>query len=94
MNDILVRIKRAVLDGRYEFSEKAMRKISICPTCRSRRLKSVQRTITRCGEGETYTVPNLAFHECPDCGERLYDRDAMRKIEAHSPAYAKPHATR
>jgi predicted RNA-binding Zn-ribbon protein involved in translation (DUF1610 family) len=34
-------------------------------------------------------VPNLEFYECPDCGERIYDRDAMRKIEAHSPAYAK-----
>ncbi len=71
-----------------------MRKITICPTCGSRRLKTVRRTLTRRFDGEPYTVPNLAFHECLDCGERLYDRDAMRKIEAHSPAYAKTHAAR
>lgn len=71
-----------------------MRKITICPTCGSRRLKAVRRTITRRFESEIYTVPNLAFHECPGCGERLYNRDAMRKIEAHSPAYAKTHGGR
>jgi hypothetical protein len=37
-------------------------------------------------------VPNLEFEECPNCGERLYDHDAMRKIEEHSPAYAKRRA--
>jgi YgiT-type zinc finger domain-containing protein len=71
-----------------------MLKITRCPTCGSRKIKTVRRTLTRRFEGEAYTVPNLAFHECPDCGERLYDRDAMRKIEAHSPAYAKSHAAR
>jgi YgiT-type zinc finger domain-containing protein len=71
-----------------------MLKITRCPTCGSRKIKAVRRTITRRFEGETYTVHNLAFHECPDCGERLYDRDAMRKIEAHSLAYAKSHAAR
>ena len=34
-------------------------------------------------------VPNLEYYECPDCGERLFDHNAMQKIEAHSPAYAK-----
>jgi YgiT-type zinc finger domain-containing protein len=71
-----------------------MLKITKCPTCGSRRLKAVKRNWTDEFEGQRYTVPNLEFHECPACGERLFDRDAMRKIEAHSPAYAKTHATR
>ena len=29
------------------------------------------------------------FHECPACGEKVYDREAMRKIEAHYPAFSK-----
>jgi hypothetical protein len=36
-----------------------------------------------------YTVENLEFYECPDCKERVYDREAMRAIEANSPAFAK-----
>jgi hypothetical protein len=40
-------------------------------------------------QGQTHTVPNLEFHECLDCGERIYDREAMRKIEAYCPAFAK-----
>lgn len=40
-------------------------------------------------QGQTYVVPDLEYHECPDCGERVYDPQAMRKIEAYSPAYAK-----
>jgi len=32
-------------------------------------------------------VPNLEFYECAKCGERVYDREAMRKIEAYSPAF-------
>ena len=32
----------------------------------------------------------LIFHECPICGERVFDRAAMRRIEAASPVFAKP----
>ncbi|NUM77415.1 YgiT-type zinc finger protein [candidate division KSB1 bacterium] len=66
-----------------------MIKITTCPTCGSKKIKKVRKNLTRSFQGQIYTVPNLEFHECPDCGERLYDRDAMRKIEAYSPAYAK-----
>jgi len=38
---------------------------------------------------QTYNVPDLVYHQCPVCEEELYDREAMRKIEAHSPAFAK-----
>ena len=69
-----------------------MIKIVTCPTCGSKRIKKVRRDLPREFQGKSYTVPALEFHECPDCGERVYDREAMRKIQAHSPAYAKAHA--
>ena len=67
---------------------KPLIKIGRCPTCGSSRIKWVRRNWTRSFQGKPYTIPNLEFYECPDCGERIYDRDAMRKIEAHSPAYS------
>jgi YgiT-type zinc finger domain-containing protein len=64
-------------------------KITICPTCGSRKIKHVRKTVTREFEGKRYTVPNLEFYECPNCGEELYDRPAFQKIVLHSPAYEK-----
>ena len=32
----------------------------------------------------TYSVPMLVFFEYQACSEKAYDREAMRKIEAHS----------
>lgn len=66
-----------------------MLNITTCPTCGSKCLKLVRRDFTEEYRGQTYTVPDLEFHECPDCGERLYDSQAMRKFEAYSPAYAR-----
>ncbi|PKO21442.1 MAG: hypothetical protein CVU38_14700 [Chloroflexi bacterium HGW-Chloroflexi-1] len=68
--------------------------IRTCPTCGSDKIKKVQRDWTDEFEGQFYTVPNLEFWVCPNCGERIYDREAMRKIEAHSPAFAKPRTPR
>ena len=34
-------------------------------------------------------MPELEFYQCPDCGEKVYDRAAMQRIEASSPAFAK-----
>jgi YgiT-type zinc finger domain-containing protein len=67
-------------------------RITKCPTCGSRKVKKVHRNWKGSYRGQSYVVPALEFYECPDCGEEIYDRDAMRKIEAHSPAYAKPRA--
>lgn len=67
-------------------------KITKCPTCGSRRIKKVRRNWKGSYRGRTYVVPALEFYDCRDCGEEVYDRDAMRKIEAHSPAYARPRA--
>lgn len=57
--------------------------IPICPTCGSKRIRKVRRT----WKGKRYAVPDLEFYECPACGEKLYGPEAMRQIEAYSPAY-------
>ncbi len=64
-------------------------KISVCPTCGSTRIKLVRGKWTGTSAGKPFTVPNLEFYECPNCGEKVYDREAMRKIEAHSPAFGR-----
>ena len=35
--------------------------------------------------GKKYCVSSLEYYECSNCGEELYDREAMRKIEEKSP---------
>jgi YgiT-type zinc finger domain-containing protein len=64
-------------------------KITRCPTCGSPKIRRVRKTVTRTHAGRTYVVPDLAFWESPACGERVYDRAAMRQIETRSPAYHK-----
>ncbi|MBM3242695.1 YgiT-type zinc finger protein [Candidatus Poribacteria bacterium] len=66
-----------------------MMRITICPPCGSAKIKRVQRDWTGEFKGQAYTVPDLEFYECANCGEEVYEPQAMRKIEAHSPAYAK-----
>jgi len=59
--------------------------IRTCPTCGSKRIKRVRRGVTRTAHGEKYVVPAVEFHECPDCGEKLYGRQAMQKLELFRP---------
>ena len=66
-----------------------MLKITTCPTCGSEKIARVCRDLTRTVKDQTYTIPALEFYECPNCGEKIFDREAMRKIEAHLPSYAK-----
>jgi YgiT-type zinc finger domain-containing protein len=63
-----------------------MVEIKICPQCNSDRIRKVCRTVTRSAAGREYTVPDLEFYECPDCGEHFYGMEASRKIDASSPA--------
>lgn len=42
---------------------------------------------------QTYSMPRVGFCECPACGEKVYGRETMRKIEAHIPALVKAHAS-
>ena len=64
-----------------------MVKITHCPNCDSSKIGKVRQDWTNTYEGQTYTVPNLEYYECPVCSETFYDRAAMRKIEFYSPAY-------
>ncbi len=66
-----------------------MLQISTCPSCGNKKLSQVQRDWSGELHGRTYVVPQLEFYECSVCSEKIYDREAMQKIEAHSPAFAK-----
>jgi len=66
-----------------------MLRITICPSCGSDRIKPLCRDWIGKFRGQSYTVPELEFYECPDCGEKVYDRQAMQRIEARSPAFAR-----
>ena len=63
--------------------------IKRCPTCGSEKIKRVVRDVTRKYKKQTYTVPAVGVYECPNCGEKVYDHDAMLKIQTYSPAYRK-----
>jgi YgiT-type zinc finger domain-containing protein len=62
-----------------------MLQIHTCPTCGSKNIRLVCRTVARNFKGNHYEVPDIQFHECPDCGEKLYGREAMRKLESYRP---------
>lgn len=64
-------------------------RITMCPSCGSKRIKEVRRNWSSQFRGQTYTVPNLEFYECPECGEKVYGREAMRRIEAHRAAHTR-----
>jgi len=66
-----------------------MLRITICPSCGSEKIQLVRRDWVGKFQGQTYTVPQLEFYECPACGEKVYDRQAMRRIEAYSPAFVR-----
>jgi YgiT-type zinc finger domain-containing protein len=70
---------------------KTQLKIKTCPTCGSAGIKKMKKDWKGEYQGKTYTVPTLSFYECPDCGERVYDRDAMHRIEEKSPPLGKAH---
>ena len=63
--------------------------IKTCPTCGSDKIKRVTRDLTRTYKGRTYIVPKVEFYNCPNCSEKVYDHEAMLKIESYSPAYRK-----
>ncbi len=59
-----------------------MNKINACPSCGSRRIRKVRRVVRGEIRGRTYRAADVEFHECPNCGEKVYGREAMGKIEA------------
>jgi YgiT-type zinc finger domain-containing protein len=63
--------------------------ITRCPTCGSGSIRRVRRDLRREVRKQKYVVRGLEFHECPECGEKVFDRQAMRRIQAASPAYTR-----
>ena len=61
--------------------------IKTCPTCGSDKIELVVKDVIRKYKGQSYTVPAVGFYECSNCGEKVYDKAAIQKIEAYSPAY-------
>ncbi len=57
-------------------------KINTCPTCGSKKIRKVRRDVHGKTRGHPYYASAVSFYECPDCGEKVYDREAMEKIEA------------
>jgi YgiT-type zinc finger domain-containing protein len=65
------------------------RKLQIkhCPNCGSELIQLGIRDLTRQYKGQSCTVPAVMFYDCPTCGEKVYDRVAMQKIQQYSLAY-------
>ena len=63
-----------------------------CPTCGSESIREVRRDVRRRVLDTEYTIRSLRFHECTDCGEKVYGRQALRRIQETSPAYSKAEA--
>ncbi|MFY9819797.1 MAG: type II toxin-antitoxin system MqsA family antitoxin [Thermoanaerobaculia bacterium] len=68
--------------------------IAKCPTCGSSTIRKVSGNWTGSYKGETYTVKALEYYACPNCHEKVYTPEAMRRIQEASPAYRKPSARR
>jgi YgiT-type zinc finger domain-containing protein len=63
--------------------------INVCPTCGSRRIRRVKRTIESRRGGEPFTAHGIEIEECQDCGERLFGPKAMEQIAAQQPGARK-----
>lgn len=63
-----------------------MIEITKCPVCGGTVPKIKEDWLSEY-QGQEYTVPDLEYYLCDDCGERIYPREAMQKIEAYSPAF-------
>ena len=52
-----------------------------CPTCGGRRISRQTVTLKVTVRGKKVEVPNLNLEVCPDCGEKLFDLEASRRME-------------
>ena len=58
-----------------------------CPTCGSSRIRHRKKDWHGTYKNEEYTVEDLEYDECADCGEQVFDRDAVRHMQEVSPAF-------
>lgn len=56
-------------------------RLTKCPTCGSRQLKTVHSDFKTKARGRVVVIPDLERQECPDCGEVLFDCAAMDRLE-------------
>ncbi len=55
--------------------------IRTCPSCGGKRLRRQTVALTATVGNRKATVPDLEIEICPDCGERLFDLEASRRME-------------
>ena len=55
--------------------------IRTCPSCGSRRLRRQTVTLTATVRNKKATVTGLELEVCPECGEKLFDLEASRRME-------------
>ena len=60
--------------------------ITVCPVC-GHNINKVKEDWVVEYKNQKYTVLNLEYYLCSNCDERVYPREAMRKIEVSSPAF-------
>lgn len=63
--------------------------VSHCPTCGSPAIRKVRGTWAGTYEGKAYSVKAVEYYSCPQCEEKVYPPEAMRRIQQASPAYSK-----
>lgn len=62
-----------------------MIKIEECPTCGSAKIRLVRRNLVRERDGNRYVVPRVEFYHCPDCDEKVYPPESVRRIQGNFP---------
>jgi len=63
-----------------------MPRIKTCPTGGSRSIRLVGKDDRGRFKGKAYVAPDVEYYECPACGEKLFGREAMRRIESFRPS--------
>ena len=56
-------------------------KITRCPSCGSAKIKKIRGKWSGQYRGRPYSVRSLEYHECSNCGEKVYGPQAMRASE-------------
>jgi YgiT-type zinc finger domain-containing protein len=60
-------------------------KAKTCPTCESTEIRTIRSDYPATVRGRQVVIPDLERQECPVCGEVLFDRAAMKKIQSYWP---------
>jgi YgiT-type zinc finger domain-containing protein len=68
---------------------KATFHVPACPTCGSTQFRPVREDWAGSYAGKRYVIRKLRYFRCSQCGERVYDPSAMRRIQEASPAFAR-----